>query len=68
MLGDDELLYETNAKVNPPLRSQDDVDACVAGLADGTIDCIATDHAPHAIIEKLCEFDWVGTGVGFNSL
>ena len=62
-LGGDELAYDTNAKVNPPLRSQDDVDACVAGLADGTIDCIATDHAPHAVIEKLCEFDEAAFGI-----
>lgn len=62
-LGGDELLYDTNAKVNPPLRSRADVDACVAGLADGTIDCIATDHAPHAVIEKLCEFDDAAFGI-----
>jgi dihydroorotase len=62
-LGGDDLMYETNAKVNPPLRSQDDVDACVAALADGTIDCIATDHAPHAVIEKLCEFDEAAFGI-----
>lgn len=58
-----ELVYETNAKVNPPLRSADDVAACVEGLADGTIDCIATDHAPHAVIEKLCEFDDAAFGI-----
>src|SRR3990172_1143152 len=51
-LGGEDLLYDTNAKVNPPLRSQADVDACVAGLADGTIDCIATDHPPHPIVEN----------------
>jgi dihydroorotase len=62
-LGGDELIYETNAKVNPPLRTQDDVDACVAALADGTLDCIATDHAPHALIEKLCEFDDAAFGI-----
>jgi dihydroorotase len=62
-LGGDALLYDTNAKVNPPLRSQDDVDACVEGLSDGTIDCIATDHAPHAEIEKLCEFDDAAFGI-----
>lgn len=61
--GGDELVFETNAKVNPPLRSQDDVDACVEALADGTIDCIATDHAPHAVIEKLCEFDDAAFGI-----
>ncbi len=58
-----DLMYDTNAKVNPPLRSADDVEACVAGLADGTIDCIATDHAPHAVIEKLCEFDDAAFGI-----
>ncbi|MEK7693109.1 MAG: dihydroorotase [Chloroflexota bacterium] len=62
-LGGQDLTYDTNAKVNPPLRSQDDVDACVAGLGDGTIDCIATDHAPHAAIEKLCEFDDAAFGI-----
>ncbi len=62
-LAGDELAYDTNAKVNPPLRSQDDVDACVSGLTDGTIDCIATDHAPHAVIEKLCEFDEAAFGI-----
>ncbi len=61
--GGESLLYETNAKVNPPLRSQDDVDACVEALADGTIDCIATDHAPHAFVEKLCEFDEAPFGI-----
>jgi dihydroorotase len=62
-LGADELLYDTNAKVNPPLRSQADVDACIQALADGTIDCVATDHAPHAVIEKLCEFDEAAFGI-----
>jgi dihydroorotase len=51
------LGYNTQAKVNPPLRSADDVAAVIEGLADGTLDCIATDHAPHAINEKDCEFD-----------
>ncbi len=44
--------YNTDAKCNPPLRDQHDVDACIAGLADGTIDAIATDHAPHQPDEK----------------
>jgi dihydroorotase len=57
------LAYETNAKVNPPLRTRADVEACVAGLLDGTIDCIATDHAPHAIQDKLCEFDNAAFGI-----
>jgi dihydroorotase len=62
-LGGEALLYETNAKVNPPLRGQDDVDACIEGLEDGTIDCVATDHAPHAVVEKLCEFDDAAFGI-----
>ncbi len=57
------LAYDTNAKVNPPLRARSDVEACVAGLLDGTIDCIATDHAPHAIQDKLCEFDAAAFGI-----
>ena len=48
--------YDTNAKINPPLRTADDVAAIKKGLADGTIDVIATDHAPHAIEEKETEF------------
>lgn len=51
------LGYNTQAKVNPPLRSKDDMAAVLEGLADGTLDCIATDHAPHAVNEKDCEFD-----------
>jgi dihydroorotase len=57
------LAYDTNAKVNPPLRSRADADACSAGLLDGTIDCIATDHAPHAVQDKLCEFDHAAFGI-----
>jgi dihydroorotase len=57
------LAYDTNAKVNPPLRTPEDVAACVAGLLDGTIDCIATDHAPHATQDKLCEFDIAAMGI-----
>jgi dihydroorotase len=49
--------YDTNLKVNPPLRTPEDRDALLAGLADGTIDAIATDHAPHAVEEKDAEFD-----------
>lgn len=51
------LGYNTEAKVNPPLRSKDDVAAVIEGLVDGTLDCIATDHAPHAAYEKEVEFD-----------
>ena len=49
--------YDTNLKVNPPLRSVEDREALRAGLADGTIDAVATDHAPHAVEEKEAEFD-----------
>lgn len=48
--------FNTNAKMNPPLRTPDDVAAIKAGLADSTIDCIVTDHAPHHPDEKNCEF------------
>ena len=44
--------YDTRAKMNPPLRSEDDRDACIAAIVDGTIDCFATDHAPHTADEK----------------
>jgi dihydroorotase len=57
------LAYDTNAKVNPPLRTPEDAAACLEGLLDGTIDCIATDHAPHAIEDKLCEFDHAAFGI-----
>jgi len=55
--------YNTNAKVNPPLRTQKDVDAIKQGLKDGTIDVIATDHAPHHRDEKLREFDHAPSGI-----
>lgn len=55
--------YNTNAKMNPPLRTIEDVEAIIEGLADGTIDCIATDHAPHAIHEKQCEFSNAANGI-----
>ncbi|PLY03185.1 MAG: dihydroorotase [Desulfuromonas sp.] len=55
--------YNTNAKMNPPLRSSDDMDAVRAGLADGTIDAIATDHAPHHIDEKNVEFAIAMNGI-----
>ena len=54
---DDLRTYDTNLKVNPPIRTADDRDALRAGLLDGTIDAIATDHAPHAVEEKEAEFD-----------
>jgi dihydroorotase len=48
--------YDTNTKMNPPLRTQDDIDALKTGLRDGTIDVIATDHAPHSFDEKEVEY------------
>ena len=57
------LAYDTNAKVNPPLRTPTDAEACLRGLLDGAIDAIATDHAPHAIEDKLCEFDHAAFGI-----
>lgn len=55
--------YRTNAKMAPPLRTEDDRQALLEGLADGTIDCIATDHAPHHKDEKDVEFDCAANGV-----
>jgi dihydroorotase len=57
------LDYDTNAKMNPPLRSQEDVEAVREGLKDGTIDVIATDHAPHSEDEKKVEFDLAPFGI-----
>ncbi|MDE5593107.1 MAG: dihydroorotase [Clostridiales bacterium] len=60
---DDEILsYNTNAKINPPLREEADVEAIVEGIKDGTIDVIATDHAPHGFDEKNVEFDYAPFG------
>jgi len=59
---------DTNAKVNPPLRTQVDVDALVRGLRDGVIDAIATDHAPHADVDKMCDFNQAAFGIsGFET-
>ena len=55
--------YSTDFKMSPPLRSRADVAACVEGLADGTLDCIATDHAPHSPVEKDVEFDAALNGI-----
>lgn len=61
--------YNTNAKMNPPLRTAQDVQAVIAGLADGTLDAIATDHAPHATHEKERCFDDAPFGiVGLETL
>lgn len=60
--------FNTNAKMNPPLRTEDDVEAIKEGLRDGTIDAIATDHAPHHTDEKQCEFAAAMNGiVGFET-
>jgi dihydroorotase len=55
--------YDTNAKMNPPLRSADDVAGVVEGISDGTIDAIASDHAPHHINLKMLEFDRAPFGI-----
>ena len=55
--------YDTNAKMNPPLRSADDVAAVVGGISDGTIDAIASDHAPHHVNLKMLEFDRAPFGI-----
>jgi dihydroorotase len=62
------LEYDTCAKVNPPLRNQSDIDELIKGLIDGTIDSIATDHAPHALVDKMCEFGQAAFGIsGFET-
>jgi dihydroorotase len=55
--------YDTACKVNPPLREAEDVEALRRALADGTIDAIATDHAPHSLLEKDCEFSEAKSGM-----
>jgi len=55
--------YDTNFKMNPPLRSAEDREALIAALADGTVDAIATDHAPHAAQEKIIEFERAAFGI-----
>ncbi|ACL65667.1 dihydroorotase, multifunctional complex type [Anaeromyxobacter dehalogenans 2CP-1] len=55
--------YSTDFKMNPPLRSAEDVRACREALADGTLDAIATDHAPHSAVEKDVEFDAAANGI-----
>ncbi len=57
------LGYDTNAKVNPPLRTKRDIQALIQGLSDNTIDIIATDHAPHTEMDKLCEFAFASFGI-----
>lgn len=57
------MAYDTTTKVYPPLRSHDDVAACLAGLADGAIDCVATDHAPHERASKECTYNDAAFGI-----
>ena len=59
----DRQQFNTNFKMHPPLRTQEDVDAMIEGLVDGTIDAICTDHAPHAIEEKEVEFIYAPNGI-----
>jgi len=60
--------YDTNAKVNPPLRTRRDIQALIQGLKDNTIDIIATDHAPHTEADKLSEFALAPFGIsGFET-
>jgi dihydroorotase len=67
LLTDDEVRgYDPVFKVNPPLRTQADVDAVRDGLADGTIDIVATDHAPHTREDKDCE--WAAAAFGMTGL
>ena len=56
--------YDSNARVAPPLRSPSDVEAMARGLVDGTIDVIATDHAPHSAVDKLCTLQDAANGIG----
>ncbi len=63
VLTDEDLRYDTNFKMNPPLRAVADRDAMLEGLADGSIDAIATDHAPHHADEKAVEFDRAPFGI-----
>ena len=55
--------FDTSLRVNPPLRSAEDAAACLAALADGTADAIATDHAPHTEVDKHVEFGWASNGI-----
>jgi dihydroorotase len=55
--------YDTNARTSPPLRSPADAQALLAGLKDGTIDCVVSDHSPRRWIDKACEFDLALPGI-----
>jgi dihydroorotase len=60
--------YNTNAKVNPPLRTAEDVEALISGLKEGVLDAIATDHAPHTVKDKDCDFAAAAFGIsGFET-
>jgi len=61
--GPGKFAYDTNAKMNPPLRTETDRRAVIEALLDGTVDCIATDHAPHASHEKEVEFERAPNGI-----
>jgi len=62
------LAYDTNAKVNPPLRTKEDIECLIKGLRDGVIDAIATDHAPHTLTDKNCELELAAFGIsGFET-
>ena len=64
MLNDEAVSnYDSNAKMNPPLRAPEDQEAVIAGLVDGTLDCISTDHAPHTPTEKEVEFALAPFGI-----
>ncbi|HVB35333.1 MAG TPA: dihydroorotase [Patescibacteria group bacterium] len=67
-LTDDEVVYDSRFKVNPPIASKQDRDALLEGLADGSVDAIATDHAPHEPAKKDVEFDCAAFGmIGFET-
>lgn len=55
--------YDTSTRVSPPLRGEEDIEALLEGLRDGTIDAIATDHAPHATVDKECEYGLAACGI-----
>jgi dihydroorotase len=62
------IAFDTRAKVNPPLRTQADIDALIDGINDDTVTAIATDHAPHTLEDKLCEFELASFGIsGFET-
>jgi dihydroorotase len=62
------ITYDTNAKVNPPLRTREEVECLIKGLREGIIDAIATDHAPHTLRDKNCELEMAAFGIsGFET-